>query len=190
MEVIMIREQRIMERIINELGPEFDEYIKTFYVCDLWKIKEGELIVNKTLKRVIDIIADFNLTTTDSILDNAYKLIESNEAMMHILGFLCEEFTKKGNDSLLNRSIVFCYCVFIISNHKKIRATEVLTNAIESELVRTKPHLWYSIKYKLGLRTTPYSIEADFDALALISILSGLSIKDTFENIVNHKELI
>jgi hypothetical protein len=88
-----------MKRIVDEIGEEFDEYIKSFYVCDLWKIKEGELLVNKTFRRVIDIIADFNLTTTDNILINAYKLIESNEAMMKIMEYLCEELIHNGNES-------------------------------------------------------------------------------------------
>ena len=186
----MIREQRMMERIINELGEDFDNYIKTFYVCDLWKIKEGELIVNKTFKRVVDIIADFNLTTSNIILDNAYNLIESNEAMMHILGYLCEDFTKNGNDSLLNRSMVFCYCVFIISAHKQISATQVLTEAINSEIVRFEPNLWYYIKYKLRLRAIPYSIKGDYDALLLISLLNGMPIKETFKNVIEYKEMI
>ena len=186
----MIREQRMMEKIINDIGDEFDEYIKTFYVCDLWKIKEGELITNKTFKRVVDIIADFNLTTSDMILDNAYNLIESNEALMHLLGFLCEEFTKKGNESLLNRAMVFCYCVFIISNHKRISATDVLKHAINSEILKANPRLWYKIKYYLGLRLRPYEIKADYDALVLITLLNGQPIVSTYENIARYKELL
>ena len=49
----MLREQRIMERIKNELGDELNEYITTFNGCDFWKIKEGEVIVNKTFKRLL-----------------------------------------------------------------------------------------------------------------------------------------
>lgn len=186
----MIREQKLMERIVDEIGEEFDEYIKTFYVCDLWKIKEGELITNKTFKRVVDIIADFNLTTTDIILDSAYNLIESNEALMYLLGFLCEEFTKKGNDSLLNRAMVFCYCVFIISEHKRINATDVLNHAINSEILKANHRLWYKLKYYLGLRLRPYEIKADYDALVLITLLNGQPILNTFENIASYKELI
>lgn len=186
----MIREQRLMKRIVDEIGDEFNEYIKTFYICDLWKIKEGELIVNKTFRRVINIIADFNLTTSDVILENAYKLIESNEAVMHLLGFLCEEFVKKGNDSLLNRSMIFCYCLFIICNHKQMSATEVLTQVINSEIIVAKPKLWYRIKYALGLRSIPYMLKADYDSLVLISILNGQPISLSFEEIAKYKGLI
>ena len=179
----MIREQKIMERIVEELGDEFDEYINFFYTCDLWKIKENELIVNKTFKRVLDIVADFNLTTSDIILGNAYKMIESNEAMMYMMGYLCKDYTKNGSDSLLNRTMIFCYCVFIIAKHKNIKATQVLRDAINSPVVKTETKLWNNIKYKLGLRSVPYNIKGDYDALALISLLNGKPITEVFTNL-------
>ena len=56
----MLREQRIMERIKNEMGEELNEYIATFNGCDFWKIKEGEIIVNKTFKRLFKLILLFS----------------------------------------------------------------------------------------------------------------------------------
>jgi hypothetical protein len=179
-----------MKRIVDEIGEEFDEYIKSFYVCDLWKIKEGELLVNKTFRRVIDIIADFNLTTTDNILINAYKLIESNEAMMKIMEYLCEEFIHNGNESLLNRAMIFCYSVFMISHSKKITATQVLIEAINSEVVFKKETIFQKFLYWIKINIRPYYIQGDTDALLLISVLNGNPAKEVIENLAELKEYI
>lgn len=185
----MLRTKQIMKRIVNELGDEFNEYIEKFYICDLWKLKENELIVNKTFKRLVEIIADFNLTTSDNILEDAYKLIESNEAMMHILSFLCDDFIRHGNQSLLNRTMVFCYAVFIISAHNNISATDVLNNVIESEVLTVKNSILYKVKYWLKLSPRPYHIKGDPDALMLISILKGSPATDTIKEVADYKEI-
>ena len=52
----MIREQEMMQRMIDEMGGELNVYIKTcFDGCNFWRKKEGELIVNKTFKRILSI---------------------------------------------------------------------------------------------------------------------------------------
>lgn len=186
----MLREQVLLSRIINEMGDEFNEYIKTFYVCDLWKIKEGELIVNKTFKKLVDIIADYNLTSSEKILSNTYHLIESNEVMMRILAYLCDDFVRHGNDSLLNRSMVFCYALFMITHTDGRKATDVLYDVVNSEVMMTKESLWQKIKHKLGITERPYLVKGDPDAILIISILKGKSIPDTISIITEYKDLI
>lgn len=186
----MLREQELLSRIIDEIGEEFDEYINTFYVCDLWKIKEGELLVNKTFKKLIEIIADYNLTTSDEILSNTYHLIESNEAMMRILGYLCDDFIKRGSDSLLNRAMVLCYALFMITHTDGRKATNVLYDVAHSDVMITKESLWHKIKYKIGLVERPYKIKGDPDAILIISILKGKSAIDTISIITEYKDLV
>lgn len=186
----MIREQQIMKRIVDEIGDEFNEYIESFYVCDLWKIKEGELLVNKTFKKVLDIMADFNLTTTGNILGSAYNLIESNEAMLKIMDFMTNDYIHNGSQSLLNRAMVFCYTVFIMTNVKKTSATEILESVINSEILFIKKSLWNKILYTFKLRPRPYLIEGDQDALLLISLLKGNPAKDVLHSIATYKEFV
>ena len=58
----MIREQEMMRRMIDEMGDELNVYIKTcFDGCNFWKKKEGELIVNKTFKRILSITSNSNI---------------------------------------------------------------------------------------------------------------------------------
>ena len=61
-------EKAILQNKLNEIGEELNEYIRTFNGCDFWRIKEGEVLANKTFKRMLTIIADFNLTTVNDIL--------------------------------------------------------------------------------------------------------------------------
>lgn len=186
----MIREQRIMKRIIDELGEEFDEYINTFYTCDLWKIKENELIVNRTFKRIVDIIADFNLASGDEIMEGAYKLVESNEVMMKILEYLTEDFAKRGSESLLNRTMVFCYCVFMICHDLKIPPSLLLMKVVNSDVIRTRTNFWIKIKHFIGICRYPFEFQGEPDAVLLISILKGTPIHETLDFIVEYNELI
>jgi len=186
----MLREQQLMERIINEIGEEFNEYINCFYVCDLWKIKEGELIVNKTFKKVVDIIADFNLTTGNKILENRYKLIESNEAMLKIMDFMTHDYIHNGSQSLLNRAMVFCYSVFIMTQSKKKSALEVLESIVNSEVLFIKKSIINSILYTFKLRPRPYLIEGDLDAIMLISLLKGNPAQEVLYSLAEYKEFV
>jgi len=183
----MLREQRILERMINELGEELNEYIKTFYICDLWRFKENELIVNKTFKRVVGIIADFNLTTVDEVLSHTFKLIESNEAMLHILGYLCDECIKKGNESVLNRAMVLCYCLFILTKDTGKTATMLLQETLDSYILTTKTTWLTKLKYYLRINKYPYEFKGDPDALLLITILKGKPVYDTVDYIATVK---
>lgn len=186
----MLREQELLLRIVNEIGDEFNDYINTFYICDLWKIKEGELIVNKTFKKLIEIIADYNLTTADDILSNTYHLIESNEAMMRIIGFLCDESVRHGNESLLNRAMVFCYAMFMICRTDGRKATDVLHDVIQSDVMLARESTWHKIKYKIGIVERPYKVEGDPDAILLIAILKGKSAMDTISIVTEYKGLV
>ena len=173
----MLREQRIMERIKNELGDELNEYITTFNGCDFWKIKEGEVIVNKTFKRLLGIVADFNLTTVDDILMDVGELPEDKEAMLFILPALAEQYVTIGGDSLLNRMMVFCFILhFIVETEDgKITATEVLEQSANSPLMYKKESMWQKIKYTFGFANLPYKVRGNTRAIGLMSILSGKS---------------
>ena len=186
----MLREQEIMKRIVDEIGEEFDDYIDNFYICDLWKIKEGELLVNKTFKKVIDIVAEYNLTTTNLVLENAYHLIEANEVMLKLLDYMTNDFIHNGSKSLLNQCMTFCYTVFIITRINNKKAIDVLKDIINSELIYTKETLWGKILYILKVRPRPYKIDADKDAIMLISLLKGNSAKEVLYSLVEYKELI
>lgn len=180
----MLREQRMMQRMIDEIGDELNEYIKTFYTVDLWRIKEGEVLINKTFKRVVEIIADFNLTTSDIIFKSAYKLVDNQEAMLYILDNLAIQYINEGGKGLLNRAMVFCYSLFIVSSQNNIKATDVLSNAINSNLVNYKTTLWQTVKYKLGLDPLPVKIKGEKIPLMLITVLRGEPIYATMAEIV------
>jgi hypothetical protein len=188
----MIREQQIMQRIVNEIGDEFDLYIITcFNCCDFWKKKEGELIVNKTFKRLINIIADFNLTSADKILDNAYDLIDNPELMIRILGGFTDKYIHTGGDSILNRTMSFCYLLFYISVLEEgIKPTEVLRQIIDSDVLYKKETLWTTVKFKLGLSQYPYKIKGKTRALELITLLRGNPVYETMKDIAEYNELI
>jgi hypothetical protein len=188
----MIREQQIMQRIVNEIGDEFDLYIITcFNCCDFWKKKEGELIVNKTFKRLINIIADFNLTSADEILDNAYDLIDNPELMIRILGGFTDKYIHTGGNSILNRTMAFCYLLFYISVLEEgVKPTDVLKHIINSDLLYKKETLWTTIKFKLGLSPYPYKIKGKTRAIELITLLRGNPVYETMKDIAEYNELI
>ena len=179
-----------MKTIIDELGEEFDEYISTFYACDLWKIKENEIIVNKTFKRLVDIIAKFNLTTGEEIIGGVWKLDESNEIMLKLLAYMSEDYMKHGSKSLLNRAMVFCYCLFMISNNLRLPPTIVLLKAATSDVIRTKTNTWVKIKHFIGVNKYPFEFEGDPNAILLISILKGTPVHETLDFMVEYNDLI
>ena len=188
----MIREQRMMQRIIDEMGDELNVYIKTWFNgCDFWRKKEGEVIVNKTFKRLLNIVADFNLTTVDEVLENAYELIENPELMIRILGGFTDKYIHTGGNSLLNRTMAFCYLLFYISELEEgVNATDILKHVIDSELLYKKETIWHTFKFKLGLVPYPYKIRGKTRAIELITILRGNSVYETMKDIAEYKELI
>lgn len=188
----MIREQKIMQRIIDEMGEELDLYIISYFnCCDFWRKKEGEIIVNKTFKRLLSIIADFNLTSADEILDNAYDLIDNPELMIRILGGFTDKYIHTGGNSLLNRTMAFCYLLFYISVlEEEIKPTDILRQIIESDVLYKKETLWTLVKFKLGLAPYPYEIKGKTRALELITILRGNPVYETMKDIAEYKELL
>ena len=188
----MIREQELMRRMIDEIGDELDIYIKTcFDGCDFWKKKEGELLVNKTFKRILSIVADYNLTTVDIILENAYELIDNPNLMIRILGGFTDKYIRIGGDSLLNRTMAFCYLLFYTAELEEgVAATEILQHIIDSELMYKKESIWQKFKYRLGLAKYPYKIKCKTRGLELVSILRGNPIYETMKDIAIYKELI
>ena len=187
----MLREQKIMDRIASELNSDLDEYINTFNGCDFWKIKEGEVIVNKTFKRLVSILADYNLTTVDYVLDNVYEIPESSEFMMGMLARLAHQYGEKGGDSILNRSMVLCYLLHYISVLEgDMKATDILKDSANSELMYKQDSIWQSIKHAIGLADYPYKVKGNSRAMGLMAIVSGKPIRETMRYIAEYKELL
>ena len=188
----MLREQRIMDRIVNEIGDELNEYITTFNGCDFWKVKEGEIIINKTFKRLLGIIADYNLTTVDEIIKDTSGLPDDSGAMMFILSTLADKYITLGGDSLLNRAMVFCFLLHYIYERegKTINATEILKHSIESDLVYKKESLWQKIKFTFGFANAPFQIRGNTRAIGLMSILAGKPGSEMIGDIISYYDLM
>lgn len=178
----MIREQRIMKDIVEKLGNELDDYITTFYNCDLWYYKENELIVNKTFKEIISIVASYYLTTADEVLKNAFKLINSNnEATLSMLSYMGELHLRNGSESILNRVTLFCFALYEIFRGEKKKPTEILEIVYNYDLAEVKESWLTRFKYKIGYYKHPYKLNVNSDGLMLMSLLSGKSLDDAFE---------
>lgn len=186
----MIREQRIIERIVNEIGDELNEYINSFNGCDFWKIKEGEIIANKTFKRLLEIIADFNLTTVDIVLSDVYELVDDPEINMKILRRFSAQYINNGGTSLINRTMSFCYFLWLAAQEYKVPATVILQEAIESNLMYKQKSLWMNIKCLFNLTQYPFKIKADQRSMCLITLLNGKPIQDTFRYVAEYNEII
>lgn len=186
----MIREQRIMQRMVDEIGDELNEYIRTFNGCDFWKIKEGEIIVNKTFKRLLSIIADFNLITINDILTDTYELVDSPELNLQILKGFSTQYIKHGGKSIVNRTMAFCFMLWLMVDEFKVPPTEILHECIQSELMYKKESIWENFKFALGFAPFPYKLRGDNRALCLVTLLNGLPIYDTMKNIAVYNELV
>lgn len=188
----MIREQRMLKRIAEELGEELNEYIPTFNGCDLWKIKEGEVIINKTFKRLLGIIADYNLTTIDEIIKETGNLPDDPSAMMFILSTLADKYISLGGDSLLNRAMVFCFMLHYIYETEggKISPEEILNHSANSVLVYKKESLWQKIKFTFGFAGLPFKIRGNTRAIGLMSILAGKPGNEMTTDIISYYDLI
>lgn len=188
----MLREQRIMERMADEIGDELNEYIATFNGCDFWKVKEGEIIINKTFKRVLSIISDYNLTTVEDVMNETSSLPDNPDAMMFILSTLADKYITLGGSSLLNRAMVFCFILHYIyeTENKQLSAKEILKHSAESELVYKKESVWQKIKCTLGFANLPYKIRGNTRAIGLMSILSGKSGDEMTRDLLSYYDLI
>lgn len=189
----MFREQQIMNNIVNELGEEFNEFIETFNGYDLWLIREGELLVNKSFKRILEVIAGYNLTTADQLLESAYDLpmLESSEKMFAVYDNLTRLFLDNGGTNVLIRSVIFCYMIYKISKiETELSPIEILKDASESVLLKKEDSLWYKFKHLLGLREQPFKVKGDIRSLSLMSILSGKSIHQTNYDVAEYKDFI
>lgn len=189
----MLREQRIMKEIADTLGNELNDYISSFHKCDLWTYKENELVVNKTFKEIVEIVANYNLTTTKELLNHAYDLHFHNsnkEILLNILEFMVKDYLKMGSDCLLNRIMLFCYLLAIFSSRENKTATEFIYEICDSDLIITKNSLKAKLKYKLNRTKFPFTLVVDNEAAALISILSGKSLDDYVEYVISMSNVI
>lgn len=189
----MFREQQIMEKIVNELGEELDEFISNFNGTDFWMIKEGELLPNKTFKRLLGIVASYNLTTVDELLESAYELplLKESEKMCAIYNQLATMYLDHGGTNILIRMVLMCFMLYRMTKvNEKLTASEILKDASESELMRKEDSLWYKIKHFIGMCDHPFRIKGDIRALSLISIISGKSIHEVNHDIAEYKEYV
>ena len=179
----MIREQRLMMELVNILGDNFDEYILTFDSCNLWDFKEKEVIINKTFKDIVEIFANYNLTTAKDILANAYEL-GPRSILIGIFYFMREDYLKKGSESLLNRILIFCYTLHEYSKANNVKPTELLKEICKEDLYVIKPNFITKIKYKLGKARYPFDVIVGDYKIVLLSLITGQSFNETIYNIL------
>ena len=178
----MLREQIIMKEIVETMGDKLDSYISTFNDCDLWFYKENELLVNKTLKELLTIISKHYLTTAEEELKNAFRFVNSNKRyMIPMLSYLGDLHLKNGSESVLNRTVIFCYALYEICNAEHKTASEVLKVIYTYDLAETKENWWTRFKHKIGYYKHPYKLSVNSDGLMLVALISGKSLNDAFE---------
>ena len=178
----MLREQIIMKEIVETMGDKLDSYISTFNDCDLWFYKENELLVNKTLKELLTIISKYYLTTAEEELKNAFRFVNSNKRyMIPMLSYLGDLHLKNGSESVLNRTVIFCYALYEICNAEHKTASEVLKVIYTYDLAETKENWWTRFKHKIGYYKHPYKLSVNSDGLMLVALISGKSLNDAFE---------
>ena len=181
----MIREQQIMKDLVDNLGDELDEFISSFYLCNFWVYKENEVIVDKTFRKIVSIIAKYNLTTVNELLESTYKTIESNnEAMMYILKYMRDNYLENGSSNLLNRILVFCYTLYEFSIDTKKKATDILKDIYETDLIVKEETKWTRFKYNIGFSNKPYNRKIHLKGIGLVSLLKGISIADSVGYII------
>ena len=157
----MIREQEMMRRMIDEMGDELNVYIKTCF--------DGCNFWKK----------------------KEGELIDNPNLMIRILGGFTDKYIRIGGDSLLNRTMAFCYLLFYTAELEEgVAATEILQHIIDSELMYKKESIWQKFKYRLGLAKYPYKINCKTRGLELVSLLRGNPIYETMKYIATYKELI
>lgn len=189
----MFREQQIMNALVNDLGSELDEFIENFNGTDFWSVKEGELLVNKTFKRLLSIVASYNLTTADQLLEGAYELpmLDESEKMCAIYNQLATMYLDNGGTNLLIRMVVMCFMLHRITQVEKgSKATDILRDAAESPLMKKEDSMWYKIKHFIGLCEHPFKIKGDVRSLSLMAMLSGKSIHQVNYDVAYYNEYI
>lgn len=178
----MLREQIIMKEIVETMGDKLDSYISTFNDCDLWFYKENELLVNKTLKELLTIISKYYLTTAEEELKNAFRFVNSDKRyMIPMLSYLGDLHLKNGSESILNRTVIFCYALYEICNTEHKTASEVLKVIYTYDLAETKENWWTRFKHKIGYYKHPYKLSVNSDGLMLVALISGKNLNDAFE---------
>ena len=185
----MIREQKIMKDLVDKIGDEFDDYISHFDKCDIWEYKEGELVVNKTFKDILDIIASYNLTTANQLLkDGAYDLTFNvkgkEEELLGIFRQMSMIYLKSGSDCILNRTMLFCFNLYLLSNLENKKPSELINEIYNSDIIGLKNSVMMKLKYNLNMAKYPYKIIVDSSAITLISLLNGKRVEDCVEDIL------
>lgn len=179
----MLREQRLMLDLVNLLGDNLDEYILTFDKYNLWDFREKEVVVNKTFKDIVEVFANYNLTTAKDILSNVYDL-GPKHILPGVFHFMRESYLKQGSESLLNRIMLFCYTLYKYSTSNNIKPTELLKIICDEDLYVIKPNFVTKIKYKLGKARYPFDVIVRDYKIVLISLITGKSFNDTMVNIL------
>ena len=177
----MLREQRMVKEIYDNIGAEFNDYIMTLDCNSLWRFSERKIIVNKTFLKVLEVFANYNLTTVKEIMENAYEL--DNEIFMDVALFMIKDYLNNGGGSLLNRSALFC-----VNLHYQCKVTgelpsEVLKSLYDDELVTIEPSLKTKILYKFKKCDKPFNVFVDNSKIVILSLISGKSMKEEIKYI-------
>ena len=101
--------------------------------------------------------------------------------MIPMLSYLGDLHLKNGSESILNRTVIFCYALYEICNAEHKTASEVLKVIYTYDLAETKENWWTRFKHKIGYYKHPYKLSVNSDGLMLVALISGKNLNDAFE---------
>lgn len=179
----MMREQRMIKDLTESLGSVLDDYIINFNSSKLWYFTERRPVVNKTFRDIVEIFANYNLTTSKDILDKVYELDDDN--LMGILAFMTDNYLTNGSESILNRAVLFCFALHVHCIGNSETPSVVLSKIVENDVVYIKANILTKIKFMIKKANRPYDVLASHQTLVLLSLMSGRSMNDTIKYIMN-----
>lgn len=180
----MLREQRLMNDILNKIGKErFDNYILSFTKSSLWTVIEHISKVDSTFEEIVEVFANYNLVRVEDILKGVYSFGDSDTTFDGIMLFMLNNYLNNGSTSILNRAALFCYMLSIICEDNNLKPSEEIYQIANSDIVVKSNNIITKIKYKLKMTEYPFDAIVKKQALMLISIISGKSMEDSVEYI-------
>lgn len=181
----MLREQRLMNDIINKVGNErFDKYILSFTKNSLWTVIEHISKINSTFEDIVEVFADYNLIRSEDVLKEVYNLGDDDE-FDGVMIFMMHNYLYNGTANILNRAAVFCYTLSMICEDNNLKPSEELYQIANNDIVVKSNNILTKIKYKLKMTEYPFDAIVKKHTLMLISIISGKSMEESIEYIKN-----
>lgn len=181
----MLREQKIMNDVLNRIGEDkFNNYILTLNKNSLWVIVENIPIIDKTFEEIIEVFANYNLTRSEDILKDLYDL-GNPDHLFDILNYLTNYYLKGGGSALLNRIMLFCFVLMRKSLETKLKPSDIIREIYSEKLLRYNTSFISRLKYLFKKSDYPYDIMIEDYKLILIAIVSGKSINETQEYLLN-----